>query len=87
MGVIHDLSDLESTGMLWFINRVVMEPRGYTMFLVEENGAARYHESEPSRAGGRLLGWTILRSETTIPPDDEDLRRAEWLFKDLVAGV
>jgi hypothetical protein len=69
MGVIRDLEALETSGLLWFINRVTLEPRGYRLCLVKE--------------GDEVKGWTILRSDAKV--DDALLAKAERLFEDLLA--
>lgn len=70
MGVVRQLEELETTGLLWFINRVTLEPRGWSMRLV--------------RTDEGIKGWTILRADGKLM-DEAALARAERLLDDLLA--
>lgn len=43
----RDLAEIQTTGLLWFINRSLFWPRGYAIALTA------------SKADGSILGWSI----------------------------
>lgn len=67
----HEFVDLQESGLLWLINRVVFHPRGFALGMVK---------SEPDRD---LLGWVLLgdgRMPWTFDDEGDYLARVNRLF-------
>lgn len=60
---MYTFNELENSGLLWLINRLVFHPRGYTFGLVPDEH-------------GNIIGWTVLGDGKTclrFMPDMDDL--------------
>jgi hypothetical protein len=47
---VRPFRDLQTTGLLWFLNRTVFHPRGFALGMVTNN-------DDPS---GEYIGWALL---------------------------
>jgi len=66
-GGIRPWEDLQTSGLLWLINRVVFHPRGFALGLV--------------RRDGQIVGWKLGGDGSELwamaPPEDDEFARAE----------
>lgn len=75
---MRPLSDLQETGMLWLINRVVFHPRGLALALAR------------NRETGEIVGWRIEGDGSecfafTEADDDESFAQAQAFLKGCTA--